>query len=190
MREILFRGRRRDNREWVFGCYYKQSEFYGEKAEGIMIITSSESLCYDQALEYYAISEETVGQFTGLYDSTKWEDLTDAEKADFYHQHYIGQDGMSVRFQHIDDVKHLWEGKKIFEGDIVCYTVPDDSFAYGLVKFCEHGNGGICNVGFYIDWFRRHDSGWLRKDIGFWAKYREIKVIGNIHDNPELLETA
>ena len=79
-------------------------------------------------------------------------------------------------------------GKKIFEGDIVYYTQPDDSKAYGLVKFGEYGGGGTCHVGFYINWFGRYDTGWLRNDIGFWAKYREIEIIGNIHDNPDLLD--
>ena len=79
-------------------------------------------------------------------------------------------------------------GKRIFEGDILRYTQPEDSNAYGLVKFCEYGCGGTHNVGFNIDWFGRYFTGWLRTDIGFWIKYREIEVIGNIHDNPELLE--
>lgn len=27
----------------------------------------------------------------------------------------------------------------------------------------------------------------LRKDLGYFCKYQEIVIIGNIHDNPELL---
>lgn len=80
------------------------------------------------------------------------------------------------------------DGNKIFDGDVVCYTTPDDSRAFGIVRFGEYGSGGSCHVGFGVDWFGRHDTGWLRCDIGFWVKFREIKVIGNIHDNPELLE--
>ena len=75
-------------------------------------------------------------------------------------------------------------GKKIFEGDIIAYTIPDESYAYGIVKFRETNEVGFC-----VEWFNRHDTGWLRQDIGFWAKFREIKVIGNIHDNPELLRS-
>ncbi len=76
-------------------------------------------------------------------------------------------------------------GKQIFEWDIILYTIPDGSYAYGIVKFRETNEVGFC-----VEWFNRHDTGWLRQDIGFWAKYREIKIIGNIHDNPELLEGA
>lgn len=195
MREILFRGQTRRYGEKVRmnGDKVPSNWVFGGVCQGVAdysIIYGNDDVELKKPTEKWVVYTDTIGQFTGLYDDTKWKDLTDAEKLDFYHQHYIGEDGMSVRFQHVDDVKRLWEGKKIFEGDIVYYTTPDDSRAYGLVKFGEHGNGGTCNVGFCIDWFGRYDTGWLRNDIGFWAKYREIKVIGNIHDNPELLEGA
>ena len=74
-------------------------------------------------------------------------------------------------------------GKKIFEGDIILYKIPDGSYAHGIVKFRETNEVGFC-----VEWFNRHDTGWLRNDIGFLAKFREIEVIGNIHDNPELLD--
>lgn len=74
-------------------------------------------------------------------------------------------------------------GKRIFEGDIISYKIPDDSYAHGTIKFRETNEVGFC-----VEWFNRHDTGWLLQDVGFWAKCREIEVIGNIHDNPELLE--
>ena len=68
MREILFRGKRIDNGEWVEGIYYKRTHDYGDISEKHYIITSTESLQYDQALEYEEIAPETVGQYTGLTD--------------------------------------------------------------------------------------------------------------------------
>ena len=79
-------------------------------------------------------------------------------------------------------------GKKIFEGDIISYIMPDGGSAKGIIKFGEYGTGGSCHVGFGVNWYNRYDTGWLRNDLGFWVKFREIEVIGNIHDNPELLE--
>lgn len=39
---------------------------------------------------------------------------------------------------------------------------------------------------------QRHDAQALAeiRNVGFWAKYRDIEVISNIHDNPELLEVS
>ena len=55
IREILFRGKRVDNGEWVYG---------GVEQNSITII-------YDDTLPYdneNLVYKETVGQFTGLYD--------------------------------------------------------------------------------------------------------------------------
>ena len=60
MREILFRGKCKDNGEWVEGNY---GEYYGEYS-CISILskkTMSGSWCYD-------VIPETVGQYTGLCD--------------------------------------------------------------------------------------------------------------------------
>jgi len=77
-------------------------------------------------------------------------------------------------------------GKKIFEGDILNYQ--NCGFrAIGVARFGLYSSayGAIAgHVGFYLDWV---DNDYLRSDIGFWAEKRPIFVIGNIHDNPELV---
>ena len=138
MREIIFRGNRKDNGESIFGYYFqKQNPF---SADGFPI-THYISDCPPFGAE---VDPETVGQFTGLTDKN---------------------------------------GKKIFEGDIVTQNwydhdePSDDSF--GEVVFCEYDcsfsvmdiqKDGIVPLG------RCHAYHW------------EAEVIGNIHDNPELLE--
>lgn len=78
-------------------------------------------------------------------------------------------------------------GNRIFEGDIIRYITPDTASATGVVRFGEYDTGGTIGIGFHVEWVTREGTGWLRRDIGFWAKYRDIEVISNIHDNPELL---
>lgn len=56
MREILFRGKRKDNGEWVYGYLYRLSERLNPF---IMLVNKGES---------HEINPETVGQFTGLTD--------------------------------------------------------------------------------------------------------------------------
>lgn len=70
MREILFRGKTLTGR-WVEGAYYKQEEFYGDKEDAHIIITSKETLGNDLALESHIVIPETVGQYTGLTDKNE-----------------------------------------------------------------------------------------------------------------------
>lgn len=144
MREILFRGKRIDNGEWVEGVYYKQTEYYGTYCEKYFIITSTESLEHDQVLEYYEVIPETVGQYTGLTDKN---------------------------------------GKRIFEGDVVAqnwydFDEPaDDSF--GEVVFSV----GDCSFS-VLDYNKN-----AIMSMGQGLSYHwEIEIVGNIHDNPELLK--
>ncbi len=124
MREILFRGKRLDNGEWIEG-------FYAQSGEKSFIIIDN-----DIAFGYVSMKEvipETVGQFTGLTDKY---------------------------------------GKKIFEGDIVCWpgTQLRDVVQYG--EFNCSCCAGVCGWSFGSEDIRSHDC---------------YEVIGNIHDNPELI---
>ena len=85
-------------------------------------------------------------------------------------------------------------GTKVFEGDIVQYSIEEDQAVFvGAVKFGEFNPDGgepiNTNVGFYVELSDQEGKRtYMRKDIGFWVKFRKVEVIGNIHDNPELLE--
>lgn len=132
MHEILFRGKRTDNGEWVYGIYSPYNwDIFLEREEKPQIIIISDDKKIDGL--WCEVIPETVGPFT---------DLTDKN------------------------------GVKIFEGDILR---DDDNEENGVVEFVD---GEFCVV------FGNVETHGIA-DIACCCY-----VIGNIHDNPELLETA
>ena len=71
-------------------------------------------------------------------------------------------------------------GKKIWENDLV---EEDSRYFKGIVVYGEFDSQILKNIGFNINW---KESAHYRNDIAFWNN--EIKVCGNVFDNPELLE--
>lgn len=69
-------------------------------------------------------------------------------------------------------------GKKIYENDIVGHDGT-----IGIVKFGKYGNG--FHFGYYIQWI---NCPHFHNELYFWEN--KVNVIGNIFDNPELLDIA
>ena len=139
MREILFRGKRFDNGEWVEG-FYNHLPCGRFDADEHMIQTVLEN---GKIGMLHDIDPSTVGQYTGLKDKN---------------------------------------GKRIFEGD-VC-------------RFREWSNGEMCWVG-KVHWEHQQFmiSGGPNKECETMFELcmsrfipENIEVIGNITDNPELLD--
>ena len=138
MREILFRGKRKDNGEWVEGHYAKPTHYLSEEEIHVIFPLDLTLFPYSEFSSYEEIIPETVGQFTGLTDKN---------------------------------------GKKIFEGDIL--SLGGDPLPHW------HDEGDIVEVrykGCAFDPLDDYDS-----DCGTAVVARLCEVIGNIHDNPELL---
>ena len=133
MREILFRGKRLDNGEWVYGYYVHIGPVSCQRAYIIPEYTS--------AIYVKEVDPSTVDQYTGLMDKND---------------------------------------KRIFEGDIVS---TDIARPYLIVEFRDGCFMFNCNDGGkdYYDIMLP-----ILEDAQTEYKYGEI--IGNIHDNPELLE--
>lgn len=144
MREILFRGKRVDNGEWVYGTYGRHTSFDAMIIDRPYLDSNGDLT----ALNFWTVNPETVGQFTGLTDKN---------------------------------------GVKIFEGDIVKEYKSKDKVK-GVVKFGEYQSGinkYADDLGFYVEWTTEN---FLIRELGYWCRKNMLEVIGNIHDNPELLE--
>ena len=188
MKKNLYRGIRKDNGEWVYG-----SRFVGFKKsyicpEAIAMYNFDGALCLGGFVE---VSPESVGQYTGLHDATKWENLPEKEQQEFLRIHK----------------KEDWNGKKIFEGDIVKQTFEKairEPFEYdlygedvGTVVIYGEDVGPVVLLPSKGVCIKNPIS--LRKtdgEVDISGKklkmYKEVcsgrcEIIGNIHDNPELL---
>ena len=142
VREVIFRGKRKDNGEWVYGVPLKEG--YSQEVE--MLWYEYSSLAYTERVQ---VIPQTVGQYTGLMDK---------------------------------------DGKKVFEGDIVKCT--DRTYDYSFTAVVMFGNpNGEYNWGFQL---KRISGASANTDILLWFDMDDVgacaEVVGNIHDNKELLE--
>ena len=163
MREILFRGKRTDNSEWVEG--FLHIKYFQEVPRDRYVIEYETEPTKEWKPKYMVaeIIPETVGQYTGLTDKN---------------------------------------GKKIFEGDI--FKFPDEVFEsyytscgteynswtvenYGVVGFCED-TGRFDFVEYKFNENSVEAELHENHDIEFYEFVSDLEVIGNIHDNPELMK--
>ena len=128
----IFRGKRKDNGEWVeryYLCLHQDTD-------------TDLHIIVDERGKYNPVVPETVGEFTGLLDKN---------------------------------------GKKIFEGDILKISEGSDEDDYVIKKVYSY-RGVLCVDYWTPDWdfnalaFFDNDNGFV------------FEIVGNIHDNPELVE--
>lgn len=83
---------------------------------------------------------------------------------------------------HIDKNK-----RRAFEGDILSHCGGSD---YGVIRYGEYSSPFSIgqDIGFYVEWVSGEDINVLRKDLGYWLKAGTAEIVGNIHDNPELIQ--
>lgn len=148
-REILFRGKRVDNGEWVYGRGLQQckDEIGNEIVAIFKNVVKSEKYIKKEGrytLYYVPIKAETLGQYTGLKDKN---------------------------------------GKQIFEGDILGYIGKRKD---NMNKVYHR------NVVFHKGMFAL-----LSKELQAYSALKHHcmedgrfawRVIGNVHDNPELMK--
>lgn len=73
-------------------------------------------------------------------------------------------------------------GKEIYEGDIVRYSEEDGRSFTSPVTYQEEWDYPAFDIDFPKEWLIEGNA------ISEGVSYNKIEVIGNIHENPELLE--
>ena len=79
-------------------------------------------------------------------------------------------------------------GNLIWENDIIKDLFSDvcAQIKYGSYQSCFDSTKTE-HVGFYVDWSGKYTKRY-RKDLGYWINMVNAEVVGNVFDNPELLE--
>ena len=140
MREILFKAKRKDNGEWVEGCYV-----YCRKHHYILPVLNKAIGFDEREDEWIEIDPDTLCQCTGLTDKN---------------------------------------GKKIWENDIAeCNKRKEECGLYKVIWRKEYADFGVVPISNTC--IGRYPIGF---SYGKTLHGRDYKKVGNIFDNPELLE--
>lgn len=165
MREILFRGKRVDNGEWFCSGSLIQAFDNGVKEIYIPKYGEKVDAIHDIYTDHIA-------------------SITCENDARFYK---VGPETVG-QYTGLTDKN----GKQIFEGDIVkndwCFICGNSVVKFGQYKTLDMEKGFYQqgHLGFYLEHLDEFNKKTTRKDMMYFSDRCEI--IGNIHDNPELLK--
>lgn len=151
MREIKFRVWDIDNNEMIYSVDEDHDDIAWAINGGLAVIRFREDIDPDKEM-YWAAPDQTIMQYTGLKDNTKWEQLTKVEQEGWLKGHR----------------REEWNGKEIYEGDIVkdghfIETIKWNNYRGMFYRYNQYGGGGT-------------------------MKIKMGEVIGNIYENPNLLQ--
>ena len=166
MREILFRGKHLDNGEWVYGGYFKHDTVKvclstdDPHTKHFIIRDGFCDWGLEPNLEWFAVDPNTVSQSIEMHD------------------------------------RH---STPVFENDIVEFICGGSTSRYLIWWNCE--TSMMTAVPLHGIYFNGHDYGngdypnfdystfcLMMQDP--WGDFSDIRVVGNIHDNPELLDVC
>lgn len=146
MREILFRGKRADGGEWVYGSYYGlcriTNKAGGFEYEHLIRQSDNEPL--------YMVDPETVGQYTGLTDKNG-KRIFEGDIVELYDRNYDIKWRAAVEFGNPNgNCSWGWQldpiGKVDINTEILCWVEMEESGAYCEVIGTIHDNPEMLEV--------------------------------------------
>lgn len=176
--EALYRGLDK-NRDWCYGALLC-GEYDTGNAKKVRYFIGN---MYDPDGGYFDTEEvrgETVGKFTGLYDHTTWDELSNEEQEAFFREQCCDASERAKEV-FLPLCRHLWKGRKIFTGDVVKHfnkEFDDESHDMGVVMW-------DCDNLRLIRTSRGHNGKYFPL-----SKTCIYKVIGNLRDTPGLFSDA
>jgi uncharacterized phage protein (TIGR01671 family) len=141
MNEIKFRGKRKDNGEWVCGWLAGDTQTFIISSFLIVHKNTGEKTIDSSCSSIYEVIPETVGQYTGTKDKND---------------------------------------KKAYPGDVAKFYECSDEYLF------FHGIAKIMDTTIGWTWEIIKQGNEFLDSSSFWND--DFEIIGNIYDNPELLE--
>lgn len=166
----IYKAQKLDADEWVKG-YYVPEYYLPTRGKVAGILINDEK---NEQTRCIPVNPATACMFTGLYDGTTFNDLTEDEQLEWLETHS----------------KEDWHGYALFVGDVVtnewCFSRSIAVVQFGAYKDAdmtdEFAQG---HFGFYLDFFSPAEKQVFRKDILYYAG--NCKKIGDAFNIAGLL---
>ena len=182
MREYLFRGKRLGRDEWVEGHYVHQYNSH--------MIYLPDGVDREYGFDYYHVMPESVGQYTGMKEFV-------ASDKSFDNPLFEGD---IVEVWSNRSPKYTRVAKSQYDGDVVVRATICFKHGSWTLDYENKYNEALARLrgkeederAVDGDWDLYHyglhygNEEWLRKNS---FKWRDIKKIGTVHDNADLLES-